>query len=133
MNAKILVTSILFSVALLPNMSAPTHALGCVNADVSTQVKVTGSKDAPGSQQNKVNQSIDPNCLGNANVHKSNQTYVGADGADQNRTSNQSSGGAGHNGVIPDRLMDKGNVNVNVGKSKSIYTPALDPNFLPKK
>jgi hypothetical protein len=132
MNAKILVTSILFSISFLPTMSTPAHALGCVNADVSTQVKVTGSKDAPGSQQNSVNQAIGPDCVGNSSVHKSNQVYVGAEGADQKRTSNQTTGGSAPNAAIPERLMDKGNVNFSVGKSKTIYTPALDPNFLPK-
>jgi hypothetical protein len=132
MNAKI--TSLLFSIALLPRFTPPAHALGCVNADVSNQVNVTGSKDAPGVQKNTVNQAIDPNsCVGNVNVHKSNQVHVGADGANQIRNSNQYSGGTGNNGVIPSSVMDAGNVNVNAGTATSVYSPALDPKFLPKK
>ncbi len=119
----------------LPNFTPAARALGCVNADVSAQVKVTGSKDAPGVQQNNVNQAIDgTNCVGNANVTKSTQTYVGADGADQTRNSNQfNSGGAMKNPAIPSSVMDAGNVNVNVGTAHTIYTPGLDPKFLPKK
>jgi hypothetical protein len=133
MNAKFLATGILCSIALLTKLTPAAHALGCVNADVSNQVKITGSKDAPGSQQNTVNQAIDPNaCVGNVNVHKSTQTYVGGDGADQTRNSNQYSGGS-HNNVIPSNVMDAGNVNVRVGTGTTVYSPALNPRFAPKK
>jgi hypothetical protein len=133
MNAKILIASILFSIALSPKSTPPAQALGCVNADVSNQVNVTGSKDAPGVQKNNVNQAIDPSCIGNVNVHKSNQVHVGSDGANQIRNSNQFSGGTGNNGVIPSSVMDAGNVNVNAGTATNVYNPALDPKFLPKK
>lgn len=133
MKAKILVTSILFSIALLPKFTPAAHALGCVNADVSNQVNITGSKDAPGVQQNNVNQAIDPNaCIGNVNVHKSTQVNVGAEGANQIRNSNQYSGGS-NNGTIPSNVMDAGNVNVKASTATTIYNPALDPKFLPKK
>ena len=133
MNANILATGIFCSLALLTNLTPAAHALGCVNADVSNQVKITGSKDAPGAQQNTVNQAIDPNsCVGNVNVHKSTQTYVGGDGANQIRNSNQYSGGS-HNNAIPSSVMDAGNVNVQVGTATSVYTPALNPRFAPKK
>jgi hypothetical protein len=131
--AKILITSILFSIALLPKTTPAAHALGCVNADISNQIKVTGSKTAPGVQQNTVNQEIDPTCVGNVNVHKSTQTYVGTEGADQIRHSNQYSGGSDHNSRIPSNVMNAGNLNIQVGTAKTIYTPALDPKFLPKK
>ena len=128
MYAKILVTSILFSIALFPAAPKPAQALGCVNVDVSNQIKLTGSKNAPGSQTNNVNQAIDPNCVGNAIVHKTNQVHVGAEGANQTRNSNQFSGGAG-NSAIPDSLKGVGNVNVQTGTQTTIYNPALDPNF----
>jgi hypothetical protein len=131
--AKILVTSILFSIALLPKATPAAHALGCVNADISNQIKVTGSKTAPGAQQNSVHQEIDPSCVGSVNVHKSTQTYVGAEGADQIRHSNQYIGGSGNNSRIPSNVMNAGNLNIQVGTAKTIYTPALDPKFLPKK
>ena len=84
MYAKILATSILFSIALFPSAPQSAHALGCVNVDISNQIKITGSKDAPGAQTNNVNQAIDPNCVGNAIVHKTNQVHVGTEGANQN-------------------------------------------------
>ena len=134
MYARILLTSILFSIALLPKFTPAAHALGCVNADISNQIKITGSKDAPGAQQNSVNQEIDPDsCVGSVNVHKSTQTSVGADGANQVRNSNQYLGGSGNKGVIPSSVMGAGNVNVQTGTATTIYTPALDPKFLPKK
>ncbi len=140
MNQQLLSIGIItFLLELLPTLLVPTsipsaHALGCVNVDVSNQVKVTGSKDNPGIQQNNVNQSIDPNCVGNTNVHKTTQVYVGADGANQTRTSSQSSSGdAIKNSMIPRGVMDAGNVNIQVGTNTSIYTPGLDPNYLPKK
>jgi hypothetical protein len=118
---------------LLPNFTTAAKALGCVNLDLSNQIKVTGSKDNPGVQQNNVNQSIDPNCVGNTDVHKTTQLYVGPDGANQTRNSSQSSGGLGKNPAIPAGVMDAGNVNIQVGTGTSIYTPGLDPKFLPKK
>ena len=129
---KILFTSILFSVVLMPKSTQPAHALGCVNADISAQIKITGSKDAPGVQKNTVTQAIDPNCVGNANVHKSTQVYVGAEGADQVRNSNQYSGGTG-NSAIPSSVMGAGNVNFSTGTTTTIYNPALDPNFIHRK
>ena len=133
MYATKLLTSILFSLALLPALTPAAHALGCVNADISNQVKITGSKDAPGAQQNTVNQAIAPNCVGNVNVHKSTQLYVGSDGADQTRKSNQVSGGAGSHRVLPSSVMSAGDVNIQVGTGTTVYSPALDPNFLPKR
>jgi hypothetical protein len=134
MYAKTLLTSLLFSISLIPSITPAAHALGCINADVSNQVKITGSKGSPGVQKNTVNQAIDPtSCVGSANVHKSTQLYVGAEGADQVRTSNQFSAGSGHNSVIPKNVMGAGNVNFRVGNATSIYSPALDPKFLPKR
>ena len=133
MKAKILLTSIFFAISFLPNLTSTAHALGCVNADVSNQIKLTGSKDAPGVQQNTVNQEINPNCVGSANVGKRTQVYVGAEGADQVGTSTQSLGGAAKPSPIPANVMNAGNVNVNVGTRTSVYTPALDPKFLPKR
>lgn len=134
MNTKILATSILFSLAFLTKMTPAAHALGCINADVSNQVNITGAKDTPGVQQNNVNQAIDPNtCVGNVNVNKSTQLNVGAEGANQLRNSNQHSGGIDRNSAIPSSVMDAGNVNVKAGNATSVYTPALDPKFLPKK
>jgi hypothetical protein len=132
MYAKILFTSILFSIALLPNVPQSAHALGCVNADISNQLNITGSKNAPGTQQNNVNQEIDPNCVGNVIVHKSNQVHVGSEGANQLRNSNQYSGGS-DNSVIPASVRDAGNINFKTGTATTIYNPALDPNFLPKR
>lgn len=133
MYATKLLTSILFSFVLLPALTPAAHALGCVNADISNQIKITGSKDAPGAQQNTANQEIAPNCVGNVNLHKSTQLYVGPDGANQTRQSNQFSGGAGAHRVIPASVMDAGNVNIKVGTGTTVYNPALDPNFLPKR
>lgn len=132
MYAKILFTSILFSIALLPNTPQSAHALGCVNADISNQINITGSKNAPGTQQNNVNQEIDPSCVGNAIVHKSTQVHVGAEGANQIRNSNQYSTGSG-NSVIPASVRNAGNVNFNTGTTTTIYNPALDPKFLPRR
>jgi hypothetical protein len=131
-TTKIL-TSILFSLALLPVLTPAAHALGCVNADISNQIKITGSKDAPGAQQNTVNQAIAPNCVGNVNVHKSTQLYVGPDGVDQSRKSTQLSGGSGSHQVLPASVMNAGGVNIKVGTATTVYSPALDPNFLPKR
>jgi hypothetical protein len=128
MYAKILVTSILFSIALFPSAPQSAHALGCVNVDVSNQIKITGSKDAPGAQTNNVNQAIDPNCVGNAIVHKTNQVHVGTEGANQTRNSNQFSGGSG-NSAIPASVREAGNVNFKTGIQTTIYNPALAPNF----
>ena len=128
MYAKILVTSLLFSIALLPSAPQSAHALGCVNVDISNQIKLTGSKDAPGSQTNNVNQAIDPNCVGNAIVHKTNQVHVGTEGANQTRNSDQFSGGSG-NSAIPASVMGVGNVNFQTGTQTTIYNPALAPNF----
>jgi hypothetical protein len=128
MYAKILVTSILFSIAIFPSAPQPAQALGCANIDVSNQIKITGSKDAPGAQTNNVNQAIDPNCVGNVIVRKTNQVHVGAEGANQNRNSHQFSGGAG-NSAIPDSVKGTGNVNFQTGIQTTIYNPALDPNF----
>lgn len=128
MYAKILVTSILFAIALLPSAPQSAHAIGCVNVDISNQIKLTGSKDAPGSQTNNVNQAIDPNCVGNAIVHKTNQVYVGAEGANQTRNSEQFSGGSG-NSTIPASVRGVGNVNLQTGIQTTIYNPALAPNF----
>jgi hypothetical protein len=134
MYAKTLLTSLLFSISLIPSITPAAHALGCVNADVSNQVKITGSKGAPGIQKNTVNQAIDPtSCVGNANVHKSTQLNVGAEGADQVRTSNQFSAGSDRNSVIPKNVMGAGNVNSHVGNATSVYSPALDRKFLPKR
>ena len=133
MYATKILTSILFSFILLPALTPAAHALGCVNADISNQIKITGSKDAPGAQQNTAKQEIAPNCVGNVNVHKSTQLYVGSDGADQTRQSSQFSGGAGAHRVIPASVMDAGNVNIKVGTGTTVYNPALDPNFLPKR
>ena len=128
MYAKILVTSLLFSIALLPSAPQSAHAIGCVNVDISNQIKLTGSKDAPGSQTNNVNQAIDPNCVGNAIVHKTNQVHVGTEGANQTRNSDQFSGGSG-NSAIPASVMGVGNVNFQTGTQTTIYNPALAPNF----
>jgi hypothetical protein len=134
MKAKILFTSILFSISLLPNITPAAHALGCVSADVSNQVKLTGSKEAPGVQQNTVNQSIDPNaCVGSANVGKRTQVYVGAEGADQVGTSTQHLGGVAKPSLIPAKAMSAGDVTVKAGTHVSVYSPALDPKFLPKR
>jgi hypothetical protein len=65
MHTTKLLTGILFSLALLPAVTPAAHALGCVNADISNQIKITGSKDAPGVQQNSVKQEIAPNCIDN--------------------------------------------------------------------
>jgi hypothetical protein len=128
MYAKILVTGILFSIALFPSAPQSAHALGCVNVDISNQIKLTGSKDAPGAQTNNVNQAIDPNCVGNAIVHKTNQVHVGTEGANQTRNSDQFSGGSG-NSAIPASVMGAGNVNFQTGTQTTIYNPALAPNF----
>jgi hypothetical protein len=120
-------------ILLLPNSTPSAFALGCVNVDVSNQVKITGSKAHPGTQQNNVNQVIDPNCLGNANVHNTTQTHVGSEGADQTRNSSQYSGGLGKNNLVPASVMDAGNVNVQTGTATTIYAPGLDPKYLPKK
>jgi hypothetical protein len=132
MYAKFLVTSIIFTLALLPTAPQPAKALGCVNVDVSNQIKITGSKDAPGAQTNNVNQAIDPNCVGNAIVHKTNQVHVGSEGANQTRNSNQFSGGSGHP-AIPASVMGAGNINFKSGTQTTIYNPALDPNFPHKR
>lgn len=128
MYAKILVTSLMFAIALLPSAPQSAHALGCVNVDISNQIKLTGSKDAPGSQTNNVNQVIDPNCVGNAIIHKTNQVHVGAEGANQNRNSNQFSGGS-ENSAIPASVKGAGNVNFQTGIQTTIFNPALAPNF----
>jgi hypothetical protein len=136
MYAKILLTSILFSISLIPNLTPAVHALGCVNADISNQIKITGSKDTPGKQQNTVHQTIDPSCVGNIIIHKSTQLYVGQESVDQIRNSNQFSAGSGNNGNnarIPSSLMNVGNVNIQIGTAITVYNPALDPKFLPKK
>jgi hypothetical protein len=133
MYATKLLTSILFSLALLPALTPAAHALGCVNADISNQIKITGSKDAPGAQQNTVKQEIAPNCVGNVNVHKSTQLYVGPDGVDQTRKSTQLSGGSGSHRVLPVSVMNAGDLNIKVGTATTVYSPALDPNFMPKR
>jgi hypothetical protein len=133
MYASKLLTGILFSLALLPAFTPAAHALGCVNADISNQIKITGSKDASGTQQNTVNQAIAPNCVGNVNVNKSTQLYVGPDSIDQTRKSIQVTGGAGSHRVLPSSVMNAGDVNIKVGTGTTVYTPALDPNFLRKK
>jgi hypothetical protein len=132
MSAKFLVTSILFTLALLPSVPHSAHALGCVNVDISNQLNINGSKNAPGTQTNNVNQEIDPSCVGNAIVHKTNQVHVGTEGADQTRNSNQFSGGSGHP-AIPASVMGAGNVNFQSGTKTTIYNPALDPNFPHKR
>jgi hypothetical protein len=132
MYVKFLVTSIIFTLALLPSVPKAAQAIGCVNVDVSNQIKITGSKDAPGGQTNNVNQEIDPNCVGNAIVHKTNQVHVGTEGADQTRNSNQFSGGSGHP-AIPASVREAGNVNFQSGIKTTIYNPALDPNFPHKR
>jgi hypothetical protein len=132
MYATKLLTSILFSLALLPALTPAAHALGCVNADISNQIKITGSKDAPGVQQNTVKQEIAPNCIGNVTVDKSTQLHVGPDGADQIRKNTQISGGSSSNRVFPASVMTAGDVNIKVGTATTVYTPALDPDFLRK-
>jgi hypothetical protein len=132
MYATKLLTSIFFSLALLPALTPAAHALGCVNTDISNQIKITGSKDAPGVQQNAVKQEIAPNCVGNVNVHKSTQLYVGPDGVDQTRKSTQFSGGVVPDRVLPASVMNAGDLNIKVGTAITVYNPALDPNFLPK-
>jgi hypothetical protein len=133
MYATKLLTSILFSLALLPALTPAAHALGCVNADISNQIKITGSKDAPGAQQNTVKQEIAPNCVGNVNVHKSTQLYVGPDSVDQTRKSTQLIGGSGSHRVLPVSVMNAGDLNIKVGTATTVYSPALDPNFMPKR
>jgi hypothetical protein len=130
MYVKTLLTSILFSISLIPSITPAAHALGCVNTDISNQLKITGSKAAPGAQKNTVHQAIDPSCVGNASNHQSTQVYVGADGADQRRTSSQSSAGSGYNGLIPSNV---GNVIFHVNTPTSVYSPPLDPKFMPKR
>jgi hypothetical protein len=132
MYATKLFTSILFSLALLPALTPAAHALGCVNADISSQVKITGSKDAPGVQQNSVKQEIAPNCVRNVTVDKSTQLYVGPDGVDQIRKNTQVSGGSGSNRVFPPSVMTAGDVILKVGTATSVYNPGLDPDFLRK-
>ena len=131
MYATKLLTGILFSIALLPASTPAAHALGCVNADISNQIKITSAKDAPGIQQNSVNQEIAPNCVGNVNVHKSTQLYVGPDGVDQTRTSNQFSGGSGPYKGLPASVMNAGDVNIRVGTATTIYVPTFIHNFRP--
>jgi hypothetical protein len=133
MHATKLLTSLLFSLILLPALTPAAHALGCVNADISNQIKITGSNDAPGAQQNSVKQEIAPNCVGNVNVHKSTQLYVGPDGVDQIRKSTQLSGGAGAHRLLPASVMNAGDLNIRVGTGITVYSPALDPNFMPKR
>jgi hypothetical protein len=130
MYAKFLVTSILFSIALLPSAPQSAHALGCVNIDISNQLNIAG-KNAQTKQSNNVNQAIDPNCVGNTSVHKTTQVNVSPDGANQTRNSNQFLGGSG-NSVIPASVMGVGNVNFNTGTQTTINTPALNQNFLRK-
>jgi hypothetical protein len=130
MSAPKLLVSILLSLTLLPALTPAAHALGCVNADISNQIKITGSKDAPGAQKNTVNQAIAPNCVGNINVHKSTQLYVGPNGVDQNRKSTQFSGGFDSNRVLPASVINVGDLNIKVGTATTIYSPALDPHFL---
>jgi hypothetical protein len=117
---------------LLPDFTPAAKALGCVNVDVGNQISVSGSPN-PGTQTNQVKQSIDPNCLGNVNVTKTTQLDVGAGSANQQRTSEQHSGGLGKHPVIPAGVMEAGNVNIQVGTGTQVYSPALNPNFLPKK
>jgi hypothetical protein len=128
MYAKFLVTSILFSIALLPSAPQSAHALGCVNIDISNQLDIAG-KHAQTKQSNNVNQAIDPNCVGNTSVHKTTQVNVSPDGANQTRNSNQFLGGSGSS-VIPASVMGVGNVNFNTGTQTTIHTPALN---LPRK
>jgi hypothetical protein len=130
MYAKFFVTSILFTIALLPSVPQSAHALGCVNVDISNQLDIAG-KNAQQRQSNNVNQAIDPNCIGNTSVHKTNQVNVSPDGANQTRNSNQFLGGSGSS-VIPASVMDAGNVNFQTGTQIRIQTPALDQNF-PRK
>jgi hypothetical protein len=124
MYAKFLVTSILFSIALLPSAPQSAHALGCVNVDISNQLDIAG-KHAQTKQSNNINQAIDQNCVGNTSVHKTTQVNVSPDGANQTRNSNQFLGGSG-NSAIPASVMDAGNVNFNIGTQNSIHTPALN-------
>ena len=133
MYAPKLLTGILFSLTLLPALTPAAHALGCVNADISNQITITGSKDAPGAQKNAVNQAIAPNCFGNVNVNKSTQLYVGPDSVDQTRKSTQVTGGAGSDRVLPSSVMNAGDVNIKVGTGTTVYSPALAPNFLRNK
>lgn len=135
MYATKLFTGIFFSLALLPTVTPAAHALGCVNADISNQIKITGSKDAPGVQQNSVKQEIAPNCVGNVNVHKSTQLYVGPDGVNQTRNSAQLSGGGASDAYrgLPASVMKAGDLNLQVGTAITIYVPTLDRNFLPKR
>ncbi len=128
-----LLTGIVCSLALLPTFTPAAHALGCVNADISNQIKITGSKDAPGVQQNSVKQKIAPNCVGNVNVHKSTQLYVGPDGVNQIRNSAQLSSGSGTYRGLPASVMNAGDLNIQVGTGITIYVPTLDRNFFPKR
>ncbi len=130
MYAKFLVTSILFTIALLPSAPQSAHALGCVNVDISNQLNLAG-KNGQGQQTNNVNQAIDPNCIGNTSVHNTTQVNVSPEGANQTRNSNQFLGGSGSS-VIPASVMGAGNVNFNTGTQTSIHTPALNQNF-PRK
>lgn len=129
MKLNILFTSILFSLALVPQMTPAAHALGCVNADISVQANISGSQGAPGSQTNNGSQTIDPACVGNANINKSTQLNVGADGANQTRNSNQYNGGSGQNIGIPASVMDAGNINFKASNTTNIQTPALDAKY----
>jgi hypothetical protein len=130
MYEKFLLTSILFTIALIPNVPQSAHALGCVNVDISNQLDIAG-KNAQTKQRNNVNQEIDQNCIGNTSVHKTTQVNVSPDGANQTRNSNQYLGGSG-NSAIPDSVMGAGNVNFHTGTQTSIHTPALNQNFLHK-
>jgi hypothetical protein len=123
MYAKFLVTSILFTIALLPSVPQSAHALGCVNVDISNQLDLAG-KNAKTKQSNSVNQAIDSNCIGNTSVHNTTQVNVSPEGANQTRTSNQFLGGSGSS-VIPASVMGAGNVNFNTGTQTTIHTPAL--------
>jgi hypothetical protein len=128
MYAKFLVTSILFTIALLPSVPQSAHALGCVNVDISNQINLAG-KNGKGQQTNNVSQGIDSNCIGNTSVHNTTQVNVSPDGANQTRNSNQFLGGSGSS-VIPASVMGAGNVNFNIGTQTNIQNPALN---LPRK
>lgn len=130
MYAKFLVTSILFTIALLPSAPQSAHALGCVNVDISNQLNLAG-KNGQGKQTNNVNQEIDSNCIGNTSVHNTTQVNVSPEGANQTRNSNQFLGGSGSS-VIPASVMGAGNVNFHTGTQTNIQTPALNQNF-PRK
>lgn len=122
MKATVLTCGFFSVSSLLTVFYSPSTLAQCVQADVSVQYNISGSK-TPTQRNNDVQMESEPGCQGNSSVTNSVQGNIGGEGnVEQNRRvrHRQSNGGKKPNPTG----VNGPNVQVQTGVEVDVYNPA---------